>query len=183
MTQLPISAIITLVAGTFSIVMLIITIWMMRREMRVSRLAPFIAIGTTLVSTFFYMLITNAPVNSILAWGFIGFGFLIGLLQGQATKIYYRGKAIFGKRSTACLVLWGLAYLVSLALAQLGNAALYAFGILGMMFGLGTAVGANLNLFVRQTFLRPQTAPPAQPSSIAGRSAPRVSSKPTDLPR
>jgi membrane protein CcdC involved in cytochrome C biogenesis len=174
---------LTLGAGVFSAVVLIITIWMMRRERRVSRLAPFIAIGTTLLSTFFYMLITNAPVNSILVWGFIGFGFLIGLLQGQSTKIYYRGKAIFGKRSTAYLVLWGLAYLVSLALAQLGNAALYAFAILGMMFGLGITVGASLNLFVRQTFLRPQTAPPAQPSSMVGRSAPRVSSKPTDLPR
>lgn len=174
---------LTLGAGAFSAVMLIITILMLRRETRVPRLAPFIAIGTTLLSTFFYMLIANAPVNSILVWRFIGFGFLIGLMQGQATKVYYRGKAIFGKRSTAYLVLWGLAYLVSLALAQLGNAALYAFGILGMIFGLGTAVGANLNLFVRQTFLRPQTAPPAQPSSIAGRSAPRVSSKPTDLPR
>lgn len=176
----PISQIITLIAGTFSAAMLVITILMMRRETRVSRLAPFIAIGTTLLSTFFYMMITNAPVNSVLVWGFIGFGFLIGLMQGQSTQIYYRGKAIFGKRGTAYLVLWGLAYLVSLALAQLGNAALYAVGILGMMFGLGTTVGANLNLFVRQIFLRPQTASPVQSGAPTAYNVPR---KPTDLPR
>lgn len=171
--------IITLVAGAFSAVMLIITILMMRQETRISRLAPFIAIGTTLLSTFFYVLITNAPVNSILVWGFICFGFVIGLLQGQSTKIYYRGKVIFGKRGTAYLVLWGLAYLVSLALAQLGNAALYAVGILGMMFGLGITIGANLNLFVRQVLLRPQTALPMSSSSMSTSNLPR---KPTDLP-
>ncbi len=181
MTELPIAAIITLLAGAFSFFMLVITIWMMRRETRVSRLAPFIAVGTTLLGTFLYVVITRAPVNSILAWGFVGFGFLIGLLQGQSTRLYYRGRTIFGKRSTAYLVLWGLAYLVSLALAHVGNAALYAIGILGMMFGLGTTVGANLNLFVRQLVLRPQPASPALPVDVPRHDV--RPSKPARLPR
>jgi hypothetical protein len=169
MGTISIAQVVTLGAGGFSALMLIITIWMLRRETRISRLAPLIAIGATLLSTILYLLITQAPVNSILALGFVGFGFLIGLLQGQSTKIYFSGKAIFGKRSTAYLVLWGLAYLVTLALSHLGNAALYAFGILGMMFGLGTTVGANLNLFVRQLFLRPRPAPAASSGALLKR--------------
>lgn len=172
--------VISLAAGIFSAIMLLITIRMLRRETRVSRLAPFIAIGTTLLSTFFYLVITNAPVNSILVWVFLGLGFLVGLMQGQSTKIYYRGNAIFGKRSAAYLVLWGLAYLVSLALVHLGNAALHAFAILGMVFGVGTTVGANLNLFVRQVFLRPQSALPTQSRPMSTNNLPRT---PTNLPQ
>jgi hypothetical protein len=100
---------------------------------------------------------------------------------------------LVGKRSVGYLILWGLAYLVTMLLSQLGNAALHAVGILTMLFGVGTAVGSNLVLLVKQLTVKPQPAvvlppamPPAapwqppRPTAVPQRGAPR---QPTDLPR
>lgn len=178
--NLDLAPIITLVASGFSLLVLLVTLWQMHKETRVSKLAPFIAIAITLLTTLVYVFITGASVNWTTASVLVALGFLIGLGQGQATRVYYRGTQIVAKRSIGYLVLWLLAYLVTIGLAQLGNGLLHAVGILGMVFWTGAAVGANLNLFVRQTFLHSQTMPSVQPSPVAGRSAPR---KPTDLPR
>ncbi len=91
--------------------------------------------------------------------------------------------------SGAVRYLWGLAYLLTMALAQTGSAALHAGGILTIMLGLGTAVGSNLNLLVRQSMLKPQLAvslpsamPAPAPCPATCRSAARRPPKPTDMP-
>jgi hypothetical protein len=183
---------ITLIAGAFSTLMLILSIRKMRQETRLSRLAPIVAMGTTLLTTAVYLVINGAPVNGLLAGLLLVLGFAIGLGEGQMTRLYYRGKTLIGKRSVGYLILWGLAYLATMLLAQLGNAALHAVGILTMLFGLGTAMASNLVLLLKQMSARP--APAVALPSVVPDSGPRPStlredrasiklSRPTDLPR
>ena len=188
-----IAQIITLLAGVFSVVMLVLTIRKMRQETRLSKLAPILAMGVTLLITAVYLVITGAPVNGLLAVLLLILGLAIGLGEGRMTRLYYRGPTLVGKRSVGYLILWGLAYLATMALAQLGNAALHAVGILAMLFGAGAAVGSNLVLLVKQLTVKPQPAAalPVAMSPTAPRQPPRpttvpqrgVLRKPTDLPK
>ncbi len=155
-----ITQIITLLAGAFSLVMLALTIRKMRQETRLSKLAPLVAMGTTLLTTAVYLVITGAPVNGLLAVLLLILGLAIGLGEGRMTQLYYRGPTLMGKRSVGYLILWGLSYLLTTLLAQSGSAAPHAGGILTMMLGLGAAIGSNLLLLVRQFTLRPQAPPP-----------------------
>jgi hypothetical protein len=184
--------IITFAAGAFSMIMLIQTILKMREETYVPKLAPIITIVTTSFIVVLYVILTGAPINWLLAVLLLSLGLLFGLAEGQMTRLYYRGPIIVGKRSVGYLILWGLAYLMAMALTQTGNAALHAVGVLTMMFGLGTALGDNLNLLVRQSTLKPQPAipplsgmptPVPRPTDLPEPIEPRKLPKPTDLPK
>ena len=145
---------ITLVSGVASAWTLVKTIRKMREETRMSRLTPIVAIGATLLTTLLYLFLTAAAVNWLLVLPLLAVGFLLGLAEGQFTRLYYRSATLVGKRSVGYLVLWGLAYLLTLALAQWGNAGLQAVGVLTMLFGLGMAVGSNYVLLRKQNRLR-----------------------------
>jgi len=145
---------ITLVSGVASAWTLIKTIRKMRQETRMSRLTPIVAIGATLLTTWLYLFLTGAEVNWLLVLLLLALGFLIGLAEGQFTRLYYRNATMVGKRSVGYLILWGLAYLLTMALAQWGDAGLHAIGVLSMMFGLGMAVGSNYVLLRKQSRLR-----------------------------
>lgn len=183
MTTNLIAQIITLAASAFSLLVLLVTIWQMRKESRVSKLAPLIAIATTLLTTLVYVFITGASVNWITASVLLALGFLIGLGQGRATRVYYRGAQVVAKRSIGYLILWMLAYLVTIGLAQWGSGLLHAVGILGMIFGTGAAMGANLVLFIRRNALRPPSAAPWSPGNLPERGGSSSAAKPTRLPR
>jgi hypothetical protein len=171
-----VAQIITLVAVAFSLVMLLITFWQLTRETRLSTLAPVLAIATPLLTTLVYVFVTSASVNWLTAGVLAAIGFLVGLGLGQTTQLYYRGRLIYGKRNAGYLVLWGLAFIFTVALAQTGSGLLHAGGILIMMFGVGTAVGANLVLLFKQLILKPQPMTP--PVAFYGTPRP-----PTGLPK
>jgi hypothetical protein len=146
---------IAYLSAAVSLVLLVQTVHKLLKEAPVSRLAPIVSIGATLLITFVYVVITGTSVNWWLAALLSVLGLLVGFGEGRLTRLYYRGSTLIVKRSVGYLILWGVAYLLAIALDQLGNAALHAAGILIMVFGLGTAVGSNLVLLVRQVTMRP----------------------------
>jgi|GEM_PF-1090679 len=165
-----IQSIATSIPAALIVLTLVLTIRKMREEMYVPKITPVIVIAITGLAVFVYAMLTRTPINWWLAALLLAVGCLIGWFEGQMTRLYYRGPIIVGKRSVAYLVFWGLAYLLTMALTQTGSTALHAVGVLSMMFGLGIAVGDNLNLLMRQATLKPQpatTAPPAAPVAPA----------------
>jgi hypothetical protein len=172
--------VVTLGAGVFSLIMLLASIRKMGQEMYVPVSAPFVAIAVTALAVGIYIALTGAQVNWQAAALVMGAGFFIGLLEGQLTRLYYRGPIIFGRRSAGYLALWGLAYLLTLALSQIGSETLQAAGVMVLVFGLGMAMGDNINLLVRQAVLKSpnparQPAPPGQTAPPAAGPATRRS--------
>jgi hypothetical protein len=165
-----IAQIITLLACLVTFGLFLFAVWQTRRETRLTLPAPLIAIGMTALTTLLYVWLSGATVNTITAGVLLIPGLLIGSLEGQAARVYYRGNTIVGKRRVASLVLWGLAYLVTVLLAQFGSALLHAIGILGMVFGVGVSVGSNTILFIRHLTLRPLRSAgalyPTKPASL-----------------
>jgi hypothetical protein len=164
---------VTYISALVSLAALVQTVRKLVKEAPVSRLAPLVSIGATLVTTALYVLITGSPVNW---WGAIVLfllGIVIGYGEGQLTRLYYRGETLIVKRSVGYLIVWGAAYLVTLALDQLGNAALHAVGVWILAFGVGTAISSNLVLLARQITQRPSlTATPAVPGGQPVSTAP-----------
>jgi len=165
----PIAPAVTTISTVVSIILLVRTARSLLRESRVSKLAPLVAIGAAVLTTWLYVIITGTSVNWWLAMVLAGLGIVIGFGEGRMTRMYYRDNTLIVKRSVGYLILWGLAYLLTVALDQLGNAALHAVGILIMAFGLGTAVGSNVVLLFRQMTARPAPAgaSPVAPAASA----------------
>lgn len=167
---LPLERVVALGAGAFGFLLLLLSINKMRKEMYTPRWAPLILIAVTALTVAVYIWLTGASVNWLLAAVLLGVGLVIGLGQGQMTRLYFRGPLIFGKRTKGYLLFWGIAYFASLLLTQSGIAAAHAVGVLGMMLALGVAVGDNINILLRQARLRPP--PPAMPETAIRAVAP-----------
>lgn len=149
----------------FALLMILFSIRKMGEEVYVPKIAPLVVIGITALATFAYVTLTRTQINWPIAALLIAGGFSIGALEGQMTRLYYRGPIIVGKRSVGYLIFWGLAYLLTMALTATGNATLHAAGIMTLMFGLGIAVGDNTTLLFRQLFLKRPPAPAPTPSA------------------
>lgn len=151
----------------FAMLMLLLSIRKMSEEVYVPKIAPLIVIGITALAAFAYVTLTRAQINWTIAMLSIGGGFLIGGMEGQMTRLYYRGPIIVGKRSVGYLIFWGLAYLLAMALTSTGNGTLHAAGVMTLMFGLGIAVGDNTTLLFRQMFLKRPPIPAVAPITPA----------------
>jgi hypothetical protein len=156
---------VTVISGAVSLVMLFQTVRKMVKEAPVSKLAPIVAVCATLLTTLLYLILSGASVNWLLGVPMVGLGALVGWGEGHLTRLHYRGTTLMIKRSVGYLILWSLAYLVTMLLAQVGDAALHAVGILAMVFGVGTALGSNAVLLVKQAGMRPTPAPSTRPRS------------------
>lgn len=155
----------------FAMLMLLLSIRKMSEEVYVPKIAPLIVIGVTALAVFAYVTLTRTQINWFVAALLVAGGFLIGGVEGQMTRLYYRGPIIIGKRSVGYLIFWGLAYVLTMALTATGNGTLHAAGVMTLMFGLGIAVGDNSTLLFRQLFLKrppvPAVSPIAQPIAPA----------------
>ena len=160
--------IITLVAGVISLVMIFFSVRSMRKERPMSKVRPLVSAGILIVVTIGYLLITHAQVNLVVALVLVALGLLIGWGEGRLTKLYFRGNQVVGKQSGFYLILWGVAYVLTLLLGQTGIAALHAGGILAMLLGISVALASGLTLFMRIGSLKPQMAsmPPIRSAQL-----------------
>jgi hypothetical protein len=132
-----------------SIVLLVWAIRTMRQPRRLRWFAPVLGLVGSLGGSALYMALMQPPVNPRLAVPLLAVGVVLGFLQGWQTKLYWQSEALMARRTSLYLVLWGLAYLATLGLAQLQNAAFHAVGILTMLLTVGIALGSNVNLSVQ----------------------------------
>ena len=137
------SRLVAIASGVVSAWTLLKTIAKTREETRLSRLVPIVAVTATFLTTALYIRLSRATVNGWLVLPVLGLGLLLGLGEGQLTRVSHRGAMLVAKRSGLYLILWGLTYLATLALGQLGDAGMHATGVLTMMLGLGMAAGSN----------------------------------------
>jgi len=167
----------------FAILMLLLTVRKMGEEVYVPKIAPLIVIGVTTLAAFAYATLTRTQINWLVAALLIVGGFLIGGMEGQMTRLRYRGPIIVGKRSVGYLIFWGLAYVLTNVLSATGNGTLHAAGMMTLMFGLGIAVGDNTTLLARQLFLKrpptPAPTPSGQPIAPAPAFAAAIQSDPS----
>lgn len=162
------ASLITLVAGLLSLGLLALNVWQLGRDTRASLLAPLLGVASPLLTTLLYLWITGAPFNLLSGAVLFALGALVGLWQGQATRLYMRGPIVFVHRGVAYLILWGLALLLTILLGQTGSAALHAGGILATLFGVGAALGVNLVLAFKQITYRPPPPTAAAPVPLPG---------------
>ncbi len=148
----------------FAAIMLLLSIRKMSEEVYVPKIAPLITIAVTALAVFAYIALTRTPINWTLAGALAAGGFVLGGLEGQMTRLAYRGPIIVGKRSVGYLVFWGLAYVLTMLLTATGDSALHAVGVMTLMFGLGITVGDNTVLLWRQLFLKRPPAPASLPA-------------------
>ena len=166
-----IAYIVALASSVLSVVVLVLTIRKLGQESRYSKLPPLIGMVVMALVTALYIWLSAVQFNYLVGLGLLVVGFLIGLLQGRSSKVYLRDEKVMVKRSIAAMILWGVAYLLSLALTLTQHPLLAAGGVLAMLFGLGTTLGTNLNLLAR-------TTNPAKLERLVQQRA-----KPVDLPR
>jgi hypothetical protein len=154
--------IITIGASVLSLVMIALAVRSMRRERPMSRLRPLLSAGIVALVTAGYLFITRSQVNLLTVAAVVVVGLLIGWAEGRLTRVYYKGNQVVGKQTGFYLIVWGLAYVLTLLLSQTNIAALHAGGIMAMMFGAGVALGSALTLLVRLGSVKPQ--PQAAPA-------------------
>ncbi len=160
-----------LVAGLVSLALLFFTVRAMRRERPLSRWRPLISACVVLVVTLGYIVITGAQFNPFLALLVLMAGLLFGVLEGLFTKVYAKGGQVLVRQTGLYVVVWGLAYVATLGLGQMGSAALHAGGVLAMFLGLGVALASSITLALkigglksRRTSVGDGTVPNQQPS-------------------
>jgi hypothetical protein len=91
----------------------------------------------------------------------VGLGF--GLAWGQATRLHRKGEALVAKRSMLHLLFWGLSYAATQLLSTLAPAQWVLGGLAAMFLSTGTTLGTNLNLLLRQLWLRRPRSTAGQP--------------------
>jgi hypothetical protein len=137
-----------------SLVLIVTSIRRMRRPVPARWSTPILGLATTLAGTGVFWLFVEPRVNPALMLPLLLVGLAIGLLQGLQSSVYREHGGLIVRRTTAYMVLWGLAFVATLALGQIQQAALQALGALTVVFTLGIAVGANITLGVRQAAAR-----------------------------
>ena len=126
-----------------------VSLFQMRKEAWLKPLQSVIMLVSFTVPTILLLTASGGMVNYTLGAGFLGLGLIIGLIIGLRLKLRSASGGVRGKRSRFPTFMWGLPGLVTPLLARTGSPALYALGLMGVLFGLGLVVGSEGILFFR----------------------------------
>lgn len=142
-----------------TIPLMLITIWGLirqtRKEQRLSLYSPVIGLAMAPMILLVNIIFLHQAFHAYLAPALLIFGLGLGLAWGQTTGLYAKGKHLVGKRSIMHLVFWCISYAITQVLATFAPAFLVGGGLATMFFSAGSTLGTNLNLLVRQLFMRP----------------------------
>ena len=110
---------------------------------------------------FLYRFLLNLSEPTMLSWGLMGAGLGVGVFQGFTTKITVSGDRIIAKRSVLYLVIWGITFATTQALALLGQKELAAYGLSSIYLATGIALGMNGTLVIRRLLVSSAGEAPA----------------------
>jgi hypothetical protein len=159
-------------SAAFGLIMLFVSMFQMRKE---AWLKPFQSVIMLVAFTFpaiMLLVASGGMLNYALGAVFLGLGLLIGLIIGVRLKLRSANGGVRGKRSRFPVFMWGLASLATPLLARTGSPALYALGMMGVLFGLGLVAGCEGVLFFRTLVLGRRARKSALASTPAYDSAP-----------
>ena len=92
-------------------------------------------------------------------WGLglllLGGGVLVGVIRGQATRLYFQGQQVVARNSMLFLLGWIASLLISQLLTTFGSVLWAAVGLMPLFVSTGTQVGMQGNILVRRLLMRP----------------------------
>jgi uncharacterized membrane protein YbaN (DUF454 family)/ribosomal protein L40E len=154
-----------LIAGYASIPLVLLSVFAMMRTIGKPR--PLMVTGLIaqiLFSALFlllYRFLLNLSEPTLLSWGLLGIGLFGGVFQGFTTKINITGDKITAKRSVIYLIIWGVSFSATQALAMLGQDTIAAYGLSSVYLATGIAIGMNATLLVRRLLTAPANVSPS----------------------
>ncbi|MEN8614063.1 zinc ribbon domain-containing protein [Dehalogenimonas sp. THU2] len=174
---------VLVIAGYASIPLVLLSVFAIVRT--VGKPRPLVASGLLTQMLFsaaflvLYRFLLNLGEPTLLSWGLLGAGLLGGAFQGFTTRIDVNGDKITAKRSVVYLIIWGLSFSATQALAMLGQDTIAAYGLSSVYLATGMAIGMNGTLLARRllvstgTFTAPVTSSVPCPNCAARNSSNR----------
>ena len=143
-----------LASALWTVIATLIMVFRSRQERPVGKLAPLWSAALSLLMLPVLTLLGGMRLTPVLAWPALLIGLAIGLVRGQATRLYYKDGQAVARSSMLFLLGWGL----SLAIAQLcdllGSTLLSSLALLPVYLSAGTQAGIGLSLFLRRRRMR-----------------------------
>jgi len=146
---------INLICFGLTAAMIVVMLIFFRRERRIK-------VGGMLVSLFLSVLILPVFIwlsGARLNWGLglllLGGGVLVGVIRGQATRLYFQGQQVVARNSMLFLLGWIASLLISQLLTTFGSVLWAAVGLMPLFVSTGTQVGMQGNILVRRLLMRP----------------------------
>ncbi|MBN1856073.1 MAG: hypothetical protein JW846_03870 [Dehalococcoidia bacterium] len=151
------------IVGFLSIPMVLFSTFMMVRSIgrarRITRKSLYIQLGLSPVFFIVYSILLGLSIAFKWAVPLVILGLGVGGFWAQSTDLSLRGSHVMGTRSTWYVILWGVSFAVTQAMALFASEGATAAGLATMCFSMGTAVGMNASLLLRHMLLLQSAAP------------------------
>lgn len=148
-------------AIALTLVSFALILWMIltfRRKRSITRRAPLISIGMSLLFILVYWLIVG---TSIPVWGLffiIVTGIVLGVWRGKNTKVWIEKGIAKAQNTIWFLIVWAFCYGLNQFLISAGKALSFNLGMASMAVGTGVILGSQGNIFLRLQKLHPARA-------------------------
>lgn len=114
-----------------------------QRERKLAARQLVIAILLVVVVSGIYLAVTSPNIAPLAALGGVAGGLAIGGAQARSTSIHIEDGAIKGQPTPAYLVVWGAAYVLTVAMGALASNGAHEVAAVAMLLGVGTTVGSQ----------------------------------------
>ncbi|MBI5032047.1 MAG: hypothetical protein HZB51_16060 [Chloroflexi bacterium] len=192
---------ISLVSAIIIAGITLVVLFASNKERCLNPLTLLFSIAMALMMLPVFMFQSHARLNLWLALPLLAFGFVVGLVWGLTTRVYFKQGHVVGKPSLLALGVWGGAWVLSQVSNLFGSSLLTALGLVPLVFATGTQVGRDSNILLRLLVIKLASAfprgalPPDLPESYTQVSSPQslperesanpatTGMRPSDLPK
>jgi len=130
----------------------------LRKEFPYRRNTALTAILPLVLTMAMYMILLKvAPISPLFIYLLL-FGIVLGLFLGLLTKVYVKGRGLYGKRSRFYLLLWSISVIFTQSTLKLLGTAAAGIGTTLMFFPLGMALSQQAVFSVKAGNARRRTA-------------------------
>lgn len=164
----------------------IVTLFASNKERCLNPLTLLFSIVVALLMLPVFMFLSHARLNLLLALPLLAFGFIVGLVWGLTTRMYFKRGHVVGRPSLLALGVWGGSWVLSQISNLFGSPLFAALGLVPLVFTTGTQVGRDSNILLRLWMVKPEREssrrmfPPDLPESSKPAS---TRARPSDLPK
>ncbi|MBN1538421.1 MAG: hypothetical protein JW908_16925 [Anaerolineales bacterium] len=150
--------ILNVVFSGVTIALTVLMLLLYFKERRIQPRSLLLSAGLSLIMLFFFILLTGARLNIMIATALFIFGAAFGVLRAFFVKLYYRDKQVLGKYSLLSLLGWGCSYALAILLNSFDSALLASLGLAPLLLATGTQIALNGTLFLRRIMMQAPTS-------------------------